>query len=81
MSQITITDEAILAQLRSGNSTVTVRDGDGKICGYITPIRLSDLQPQISIEELERRRADKTSPTYTTEEVIAHLKSLPKKGS
>lgn len=57
MNQITITDEAILAQLAQGNSTITVRDPAGNVCGYITPMRLSDLQPQISDEEIARRIA------------------------
>lgn len=78
MSQITITDEAILAELKKGNTTITVRDGDGQICGIITPMRPSDLQPQVSIEELERRRANR-GQGYTTEEVLAYIKSLPKK--
>ena len=79
MNQITITDEAILARLAEGNSTVTVRDPAGKVCGYITPMRLSDLQPQISEEEMARRMAD-PSPGYSTEEVLQYLKALPKKG-
>ena len=76
MSQITITDETILAQLDNGNDTITVRDADGKVRGYFTPLRLSDLQPQISEEELRRREEDKTCKLYTTEEVIAKLRLL-----
>ena len=79
MNQITITDEAILARLAEGNSTVTVRDPAGKVCGYIMPILPADKEPRISEEEIARRIADRTSPTYTTEEVISYLKSLPKK--
>lgn len=80
MFQITITDEAILAHLRNGNVSITVRDGDGKVCGVIMPIGPADLQPRISDEEIARRLADRTGPTYTTEEVISYLKGLPKKG-
>ena len=76
MSQITITDEAILAKLDSSNEIITVRDATGTVRGYFTPFRLSDLQPQISEEELRRREADTTSPRFTTEEVIAKLRSL-----
>jgi hypothetical protein len=76
MSQITITDEAILAQLDSGNGTITVRDGDGKVRGFFTPIQAADLEPRISEEELRRREEDKTCKLYTTEEVIAKLRSL-----
>lgn len=43
MSQITITDETILAELRSGRTSITVRDGTGKVCGVIMPIRPDDL--------------------------------------
>jgi hypothetical protein len=57
MSQITITDEAILAQLDSGNGTITVRDKEGKVRGFFTPLRPSDLQPRISEEEIHRRIA------------------------
>ena len=57
MNQITITDEAVLARLAEGNSTITVRDPAGNVCGYITPLRPSDLQPQISDEEIARREA------------------------
>lgn len=76
MSQITITDETILSQLEEGNETITVRDAAGIVRGYFTPLRLSDLQPQISEEELQRREEDKTCNLYTTEEVIAKLRSL-----
>ena len=76
MSQITITDEAILAQLVNGNETVTVRDGAGKVRGFFTPLQASDLQPRISEEELRRREEDTTCKLYTTEEVIAKLRSL-----
>ena len=79
MNQITITDEAILARLAEGNSTVTVRDPAGKVCGYITPMRLSDLQPQISEEEIQRRFADNAVAEFTTDEVISYLKSQSKK--
>ena len=76
MSQITITDEAVLSQIDSGIGPISVHDGDGKLRGYLVPVRLSDLQPLISEEELERRELDTTSPRFTTEEVIAKLRSL-----
>lgn len=43
MSQITITDETILAELRSGRTSITIRDGAGKVCGVLMPIRPDDL--------------------------------------
>jgi len=57
MSQITITDEAILAQLDSGNGMITVYDGRGTVRGYLAPVRLDELEPQISEEEIARRIA------------------------
>ena len=77
MSQITITDEAVLARLAEGNSTVTVRDPSGKVCGYITPLRPSDLQPPISDEEIARR-LDNRGTGHTTEDMLQHLKGLKK---
>ena len=76
MSQITITDEAVLSQIDKGQGPISVHDGDGKLRGYLVPIRLSDLEPQISEEELLRREQDTTAPRYTTEEVIARLRAL-----
>lgn len=76
MSQITITDEVVLAELRRGDTTITVRDGDGNICGVITPLRPSDLQPRISDDELRKREGDTNCKLYTTEEVIAKLRAL-----
>lgn len=76
MGQITITDEAVLSQIDSGQGSISVHDGDGKLRGYLVPVRLSDLQPQISEEELRRRDEDKTCKLYTTEEVIAKLRSI-----
>jgi hypothetical protein len=78
MSQITITDEAILAELRSGRASITVRDGTGKVCGVLMPLRPDDLQPQISEEEIARRVADRGKGGYTTEQVLEHLKGLRK---
>jgi hypothetical protein len=80
MSKLVIVDEQMRAKLGK-DEPVMICTADGTVLGYFTPAtpQKLNLQPQISIEELERRRADKTSPTYTTEEVLAYLKSLPKK--
>lgn len=83
MSKLIIADEQMRAKLGTGNEPVMICAADGTVLGYFTPTtppQKLKLQPQISEEELERRRADTTSPTYTTEEVIQYLKSL-KKGS
>jgi len=76
MSQITITDAAVLAQLETGTGSIMVRDGDGKFRGYLLPVRLGDLQPQISEEELLKREQDTTCKLYSTEEMIAKLRAL-----
>lgn len=81
MSRLIIADEAMQKKLGNGHEPVMICAADGTVLGYFTPTQPQklNLQPQITIEELERRRADRTSPTYTTEEVLAYLKSLPKK--
>ena len=76
MSQITITDEAVLSQIDRGVGSIAVRDAAGRVRGYLVPVRPSDMQPQISEEELHRRENDTTCKLYTTEEVIAKLRAL-----
>lgn len=55
MSQVTITDERLRAELERADGSVTVRDPDGRIMGVFTPVKPADLQPRISEEELQRR--------------------------
>jgi hypothetical protein len=60
-------------------------DENGIVLGRFVPAYLMEpqsdadelrrQQPQLSEEELERRR-NSTGPTYTTAEVLAHLRSL-----
>ncbi len=76
MSQITITDAAVLAQLDNGTGSIMVRDGEGKLRGYLLPVRLGDLQPQISEEKLREREQDTTCKLYSTDEMIAKLRAL-----
>ncbi|MBN9120115.1 MAG: hypothetical protein J0I06_13275 [Planctomycetes bacterium] len=80
MSRLIIADEAMQKKLGTGGEPVMICAPDGTVLGYFTPTpppQKLKLEPQISVEELERRRAD-PSPGYTTEEVIAYLKSLKK---
>lgn len=82
MSKFVIADEAMQKTLGNPNEPVMICAPDGTVLGYFTPAQQPQklkLEPQISIEEMKLRMAD-TSPGYTTEEVIAYLKSLPKKG-
>jgi len=57
VSQITITDETLLAQLAQANGPITIRDGNGHVRAVLDPINLNDMQPQISEEEIARRIA------------------------
>lgn len=80
MSKLVIADEQMRAKLGNFSEPVMICTADGTVLGYFTPTppQKLKLQPQISEEELQRRRADTTSPTYTTEEVISYLKGLKK---
>ncbi|MCI0702497.1 MAG: hypothetical protein L0241_15545 [Planctomycetia bacterium] len=79
MSKLIIVDEQMKAKLGK-DEPVMICTADGTVLGYFTPTppQKLNLQPQISEEEMARRMADTTSPTYTTEEVISYLKSLKK---
>ena len=78
MNKLVIVDEQMRAKLGQGEP-VMVCAADGTVLGYFTPgpPQKLKLEPQISEEEMARRMAD-PSPGYTTEEVIAYLKSLKK---
>lgn len=82
MSKLVIADEAMQKKLSNGGEPVMICAADGTVLGYFTPSapQKLNLEPQISIEELERRRAARPQGGYTTEEVLEYLKSLPKKG-
>jgi hypothetical protein len=81
MSRLIIVDEQTQAKLAKSNMPALLCAADGTVLGYFTPPTPAEklkLQPQISEEEMARRLADTTSPTYTTEEVMRHLKGLSK---
>lgn len=80
MSRQVVVDEQMRAKLAKVDEPAMICTSDGTVLGYFTPSppQKLNLQPQISVEELERRRADTTSPTYTTEEVIQYLRGLKK---
>ena len=76
---LVVVDEVMRAKLATADGTVELMAQDGTLLGKFTPTTQKvqyDLDPGISEEELARQRADKTSPTYTTEEVLAKLRSL-----
>ena len=79
MSQITL-DPAALAKLAALDNPVDVVDDSGKVLGKFIP-RFDPSEWEIvgeeeSIEELERELQDPTGKSYTTEEVLAYLRSL-----
>jgi hypothetical protein len=78
MSRLIIADEQMRAKLGTADVPAMICTADGTVLGYFTPTppQKLNLQPQISEEEMARRMADTTSPTYTTEEVIRYLKGL-----
>jgi len=57
--------------------TIEVCDQAGRLLGHFTPPsefqRVIEAMPQLSEEELERRRGE---PRYTTAEVLAYLEKL-----
>ena len=81
MSGLIIVDEQMRAKLVKSNAPALLCTADGTVLGYFTPpapLEKFKLQPQISEEEMARRMADTASPTYTTEEVMRHLKGMTK---
>lgn len=76
MSQITIADERLRAEFRNSTDPSTVHDSDGRILGFFTPLDPSALRPRVSEAELSRREEDRNAKLYTTDEVIAKLRSL-----
>lgn len=69
MSQIVVDDEEA-ALIKKAATTVQVVDKEGKLVGFVTRATTD--------EELERwrQRLPIEEPTYTTEEVFQHLRSL-----
>jgi hypothetical protein len=79
MSKLIIADENMQKKLGNAGEPVMICAPDGTVLGYFTPTTPTEklkLQPQISEEEIARRLADRTSPTYTTEEIIQYLRGL-----
>jgi len=79
MSQVMV-DAALSSKLGQQFQPVELCDPSGRVLGQFIPkVDLSEwepLTPQVSEEELDRR--EKSTEWYTTEEVLAYLKSLEK---
>ena len=77
----TVTDEAVLAFLLELKDKTTLLDPSGKVIGHFHPVDPKDVEtyakilPLYDMEELARRKAN-PGKTYTTAEVLAHLKEL-----
>lgn len=75
-----IVDEELRSKLHNLEQPLELCDESGRVLGRVVPnLDLSQyepLEPQISREELQRRK--NSDKWYTTAEVLAHLKSLEK---
>jgi hypothetical protein len=74
-----IADETLPGKLHNLAQPVEVCDTTGRLLGRFFPVldpsQYEGLEPEISKEELERRKQSK-GKTYTTAEVINYLKKL-----
>jgi hypothetical protein len=77
MTQI-ILDAGLAGQLNGLSHAVELCDPSGRVLGRFVPkFDLSEwepISPDVSEEELDRR--EQSSEWYSTEQVLAHLKSL-----
>jgi hypothetical protein len=73
MPQI-IVDKALLAQLHGLAQPLELCDASGRVLAHLVPAldpsQYEPVEPELSEEELQRRRLE---PDYSTEEVLAHL--------
>ncbi|MBV9123439.1 MAG: hypothetical protein JO112_08790 [Planctomycetes bacterium] len=80
MTQI-ILDASMSSKLHGFTGPVELCDPSGQVLGRFVPrIEMSEwepVSPDISEEELDRR--EQSTDWYSTEEVLAHLKSLESK--
>ena len=72
MTKITLTAE-VGRQLSKIPYCVQLCDDAGNVIGLFTPVTDLVLEPTISEEELDRRENE---PCFTTEQVLAHLRTL-----
>ena len=80
MTAITVTT-AMQGALGPLTMTTEIRDAEGKVLGYFTPVAQKERElyewamKNVDLAELERRERS-NEPGYTFEQVMAHLKSL-----
>jgi hypothetical protein len=79
MTQI-ILDASVSGQLHNLSQPVELCDPSGRVLGKFVPrIDMSEwepVSPDVSEEELDRR--EQSEDWYTTDQVLAHIKSLEK---
>jgi hypothetical protein len=77
MTRITL-DAAAADKLRAADQIVEVCDPTGRVIGEFSPAfdpaEWEPITPEVTEEELQRREQSDT--WYTTEQVLAHLRSL-----
>ena len=79
MTRITL-DASVLSQLHGLTQVVELCDPSGRVLGQfipaVDPSEWEPVTPEVSEEELARR--EQSTEWYTTEEVLAYLRSLEK---
>ena len=74
-----LVDEVLRSKLLNLDQRIELCDDSGRVVARVLPTydpsKYEGLEPQITKEELERRKQNKKK-TYTTAEVIAHLEKL-----
>jgi hypothetical protein len=74
-----VVDETLRTRLHNLDQPLELCDTSGRVLGRFLPVLdpalYEGLEPQISKEELQRRKQQK-GKTYTTAEVLAHLEKL-----
>lgn len=73
-----IVNEALRNMLHNFSQPLELRDESGQVLGRVFPAldpSLYNLEPQISQEEIRRRKQTKEK-SYTTAEVLAYLEKL-----
>jgi hypothetical protein len=76
-----ILDEGLLNKLHNLAEPLELCDPSGQVLGRVFPIfALAEYEPcEPPLDEEELKRREQSDTWYTTEEVLAHLKSLEKR--
>jgi hypothetical protein len=74
-----VLDASMIQRLQGLAQPLELCDESGRVLAHVLPAYASEdyesVEPEISEEELQRRESS-DEPCYTTEEVLAHLRSL-----